>query len=137
LFLDDAESTLVDGVIEKGVALNGGVVYGLKSTVIVIDSEVRDHVVSGKASAILLLNGILQMEQVNMLNNSAAKGALVCTGESDIYVIGSKFIDNSGGAISAGFQMKKDRASFKNNIFENKNLVVDKKVANKIFGWFM
>ncbi len=119
LFLDDAEGTLVNGVIVDGVAMNGGVVYGLKSTVIVIDSEVRNHYVSGKASAILLLNGILQMEQVQMLNNSAAQGALVSTGESSIYVIGSKFIDNWGGAVSAGFQMKKDKAVFKNNIFEN------------------
>ena len=55
--------------------------------------------------------------------NTADKGALVTTAESQIYVIGSTFKNNYGKEISAGFQMKKDNATFKECHFTNEDSV--------------
>ena len=101
--LDDAEATIAQVTISNGIALNAGVIYGLKSTIIMISTECNNNKVTGKAGAIILLNGILQMEKVTMANNEAEQGTLVSTAESNIYVIDSDFTDNYGGAISSGF----------------------------------
>ena len=68
------------------------------------------------------------MEKVDMKYNVAEKGALVSTAESNIYVIGSTFTDNYGKVVSAGFQMKKDVAVFKNCKFTMKNMLIVPKV---------
>ena len=74
----------------------------MKSTIHMIESQINYHSVTGKGSSILLMTGNLTLEKVIMKNNTASKGVLISTGETNVYIINSKFLDNRAKQISAG-----------------------------------